>query len=66
MTITQASDKLRAFLEGAEYQQLDELFRLGTVGDFRKLGEKTAELTKSLARRANELEHENEEVSRER
>ena len=64
MTITQASDKLRVFLDGAEYQQLDELFRLGTVGDFRKLGETAAALTKSLARRVKELEHEKAEVEK--
>ncbi len=34
-------DKMRAFFEGAEYENISSLLKLGKIGDFRQLGELT-------------------------
>jgi hypothetical protein len=43
---TEWEQKLRALLEGAEYNDIDKLIALGQVGDYRALGELTAQRTK--------------------
>jgi hypothetical protein len=35
------SDKMRAFFEAAEYENIDLFINLATVGDYKNLGEKT-------------------------
>jgi hypothetical protein len=43
-----SDERLRAFCEGLEMQDIDKLMT-GTVGDFRRVGEVMAERIKALA-----------------
>lgn len=43
-------EKLRAFMEGLEIENIDEFLLKGKKGDYRKLGEIMTERIKSLSR----------------